>query len=72
MPYRISLILVLILSTGCTALQPADAPISADAQRQAVACQEPPFLVRDLTVPWPKRTYLIGPCEPPSTRHARC
>ena len=71
MPCRISLILVLTLSTGCTALQPANVPASADAQRQAVACQEPPILVRDLTVPWPERTYLVGPCEPPPARQAR-
>jgi hypothetical protein len=26
-------------------------------------CLEPSYLVRDLTVPWAQRTYLVGPCD---------
>lgn len=29
---------------------------------QQPACIEPSYLVRDLTVPWAQREYLIGPC----------
>jgi hypothetical protein len=30
---------------------------------QQPACIEPSYLVRDLTVPWAQREYLIGPCD---------
>ncbi len=28
-----------------------------------LTCLEPSYLVRDLTVPWAQRTYLVGPCD---------
>lgn len=58
---RLMLILLLLLSTGCAALNPS----TSDTAQQP-ACQDPDMLIRDLTVPWPERTYLVGPCPSPS------
>ena len=32
------------------------------ALRAQPVCHPPEYLVRDLTVPWPVRTYVVGPC----------
>ena len=31
-------------------------------------CIEPSYLVRDLTVPWAQRNYLVGPCDGTSSQ----
>lgn len=38
------------------------------AQTPPPPCQSPEHLVRDLTVPWPTRTYVIGPCPKAEAR----
>jgi hypothetical protein len=32
------------------------------ALRAQPVCHPPEYLVRDLTVPWVVRTYVVGPC----------
>jgi hypothetical protein len=32
------------------------------AARETRVCHPPEYLVRDLTVPWAVRTYVVGPC----------
>ncbi|MGH2401016.1 MAG: hypothetical protein ACRDF6_14365 [bacterium] len=32
------------------------------AVRETPVCHPPEYLVRDLTVPWAARTYVVGPC----------
>ncbi|MGH8567468.1 MAG: hypothetical protein ACREXU_05470 [Gammaproteobacteria bacterium] len=32
------------------------------ALRAQPVCHPPEYLVRDLTVPWAARTYVVGPC----------
>lgn len=58
-------LLTALLVCGCTA-----PPVREDAhlaQPKAAEmlpspCHAPAHLVRDLTVPWSMRTYVIGPC----------
>ncbi len=40
-------------------------PKSTAAQTAPSPCRAPEHLVRDLTVPWRARTYVIGPCPLP-------
>ncbi len=62
------------LLTACTTPPPAkenlSTPSGIGAEPEAspvstldLTCLEPSYLVRDLTVPWAQRKYLVGPCD---------
>lgn len=65
------LILIGVLSACATPAihERALTPESTAAQTPPPPCQSPEHLVRDLTVRWAVRSYLVGPClgakEPP-------
>lgn len=63
------------LVSACVTQAPVNAPAAtADAPLERAAaepleveapappCVHPPYRVRDLTVPWTQRTYLVAPC----------
>jgi hypothetical protein len=65
---------ILMLLTACATEShekekvsvPSETGVERDTQKiktRDPTCIEPPYLVRDLTVPWAQRTYLVGPCE---------
>jgi len=62
------------LFSACTTPPPAkenlSTPSGIGAEPEAppittldLTCLEPSYLVRDLTVPWAQRKYLVGPCD---------
>lgn len=54
------ILLAALTASGCTT-----PPVQEDPdplQATAAPCQTPPHLMRDLTVPWNLRTYVIAPC----------
>ena len=59
-----SFLLATLVVSACTS-----APVRQDAPpmlpaalRAQPICHPPEYLVRDLTVPWAVRTYVVGPC----------
>ncbi len=59
-----SFLLATLLVSACI-----PAPVREDAPpmqpavlRAQPVCHPPEYLVRDLTVPWAVRTYVVGPC----------
>ncbi|MGH8569952.1 MAG: hypothetical protein ACREXU_18590 [Gammaproteobacteria bacterium] len=61
-------ILIGILSACATPAihEHALTPKSTAAQTPPPPCRAPEHLVRDLTVPWRARVYVIGPCPLPN------
>ena len=65
---------ILMLLTACAtgphekerASVPPETGVEAETQQVKKGdstCIEPSYLVRDLTVPWAQRSYLVGPCD---------
>lgn len=58
-----SFLLAMLVSACTTAPVREDAPPMQPAALQAQpVCHPPEYLVRDLTVPWAVRNYVVGPC----------
>ena len=59
------LILLAVLATSGCATPPVQKdpdPVPTTPAPSALRCHDPHHLVRDLTVPWSRRTYVIAPC----------
>jgi len=54
------ILLTALAASGCTIPPVQEHP--DPVQAIAAPCQTPAHLVRDLTVPWDLRTYVIAPC----------
>jgi hypothetical protein len=64
----LTLALFITLVSACATSPPAKEHVAPDAspgppRDRDLTCLEPSYLVRDLTVPWAQRTYLVGPCD---------
>lgn len=70
-----SLVFISWLASACTATAPVNEPSASAAappqraeeeplkiEAPASPCAKSPYRVRDLTVPWTQRTYLVAPC----------
>lgn len=57
-------LLAALLVSACTttAVREDAPPMQPAALRAQPVCHAPEHLVRDLTVPWAVRTYVVGPC----------
>lgn len=65
------LLATLLVSACTTAPVREDAPpMQPAAFRAQPVCHPPEYLVRDLTVPWAVRTYVVGPCPETEARTA--
>ncbi len=63
-----SFLLAMLVSACTTAPVREDAPpMQPAALRAQPVCHPPEYLVRDLTVPWAMRTYVVGPCPESET-----
>ncbi|MGH8614032.1 MAG: hypothetical protein ACREYF_18895, partial [Gammaproteobacteria bacterium] len=67
------ILLTALIASGCTTAPVQEEPVQATAA-PTPPCQKPAHLVRDLTVPWSVRTYIIAPCGRGVTRreHRTC
>jgi hypothetical protein len=58
-----SFLLATLLVSACTTAPVREAPpMPPAAAPETRVCHPPEYLVRDLTVPWAVRTYIVGPC----------
>ena len=65
MTRTILFVLIAVLLSACTtpSVREDALPTQPTAVRtHPLPCHAPAHLVRDLTVPWSMRTYVIGPC----------
>ena len=73
-PKTLTLTFFITLLTACATPPPVkenpsvSSGIGAEPEAPPVTtldltCIEPSYLVRDLTVPWAQRTYLVGSCD---------
>ncbi|MGH3994201.1 MAG: hypothetical protein ACRDSN_17280 [Pseudonocardiaceae bacterium] len=58
------LLLTTLFFSACTTapVREEAPPMQPAALRAQPVCHPPEYLVRDLTVPWAARTYVVGPC----------
>jgi hypothetical protein len=65
-----SFLLATLLVSACTApVREHAPPMQPAALRAQPVCHPPEYLVRDLTVPWAVRTYVVGPCPETDGTH---
>ncbi len=59
-----SFLVATLLVSACVPAQVREdtPPMQPAALRAQPVCHPPEYLVRDLTVPWAVRTYVVGPC----------